>query len=162
MSDHGPRLEMSTSAIVGEVRGEMIRFAGGTFRLENGAAMAYRDRAQCPPEDSEQGALWPRRPHLLQRAIFWWAEQVASFWGNGEQASAFRETRNLWRRHPWQRAGDLWWRPWWIGGDPKAVGTYETIDPTSGLHRWNFEYEQVNDFMFNTEAYYIAVLRRNL
>jgi hypothetical protein len=60
------------------------------------------------------------------------------------------------------RTGDLWWRPYWNATTPTVIGTFETIDPATGLHRWNVEYDPGATFAFDLEAYYVAVLKRNL
>ncbi len=106
--------------------------AGKPYPGQHGGQWAYRDRRECPPIDAHEFALWPGKPSRWWRFTMWVKE-----WGNRavrrhEMAEALKATRTLWSRHPWMRAGEVWWRP-------QGLSTYETIEPINGLHRWNID-----------------------
>jgi len=127
--------------------------------------ITLRNLRDCPPERAMQCTLWPFRRPLTQRVWFWFDEVAARLVGHQETAKIIHETRTLWRRHPWMRTGEVWWRPYWGDTWPDAVGTIETIDVVgrdSGLHQWNVTPNIANYYAFDVEAYYCAVLRRNL
>lgn len=123
---------------------------------------AIRNVIDCPPLDAQDGDLWPLRPTVTSAVLVWLKEIWLELIGRNSEKTAFWETRTLWRRHPWQKVGDVWWRPFWGQGMPVKTGTFETIDPESGLHVWAREYDEYVTPFFCAENYYCAVLRRSL
>ena len=124
---------------------------------------AYRDHGGFFPEDAREGTLWPPRPGWFMRAKLFVEEHWARLCRARQRADDIHDGRLLWRRHPWMRTGNVWWRPWWPEPNMEATGKYETFDTENGLHRWKIIFSDLGgDFAFDTDKYYVAVLRRNV
>jgi len=109
------------------------------FNGQGGGEFAYRNIADCPPTYAGEGALWPPKPKWHWSATMWAKEKWWTLRRHHDQAEAYRATRTLWRRHPWLRTGEVWWRPWWSPQYLGPTGRHEFIDPANGLHRWNID-----------------------
>lgn len=133
------------------------------FPGQGGGESAHRDLDGFFPDDRRDGALWPLKYRWPARFGLWAREVLARWRGRMVEADDLRAQRLLWRRHPWMKTGDLWWRPWWPEPEMAATGLYETIEPESGLHRWKVEHIPDDGVhYFDVEEYYVALLRRNI
>lgn len=158
-------------------RDEVFRYPG-----EETGFWAYRSTLDGPPEYERgtifpyQEHIWPPRPsRMAQLGFSAWVvlRRVMIALHIRHDASDLRDrtlTANLWKRHPWMRSGNIWWRPYWGGDYGNPEHTMETFDPSPesphekgyGLHRWIIDTEINRNFAMDVEAYYCAVLKRNL